>query len=243
MQRFAVIGLGRFGQRLARNLAAAGHEVIAIDRSRQLIDEIRDDVTLAVSLDATDEKALREQGVHEMDAAIIGAGDDFEATALVTVTLKRLGVRRVISRAASVIQAQILSKIGADEVMNPEDESADRWTIQLAESHFVNRHELSPGISLVECSTPESWVGKTLIDLNPRSQWGIHVVAVKRTAELESEVISSENETSEEEPAQSAKTESTTSLQIPMPNQVLLASDGLVLMGPDAKLAELAGNA
>ena len=124
MNRFAVIGLGRFGSRLASNLAAAGAEVIAIDRSRQIVEDLRDKVTLAIALDATDEQALRIQGVDQVDCAVVGIGQDFEANALTTALLKSLGVARVVSRAGNQMQAEILTRIGADGVVKPEDESA-----------------------------------------------------------------------------------------------------------------------
>ncbi|MEO1129681.1 MAG: NAD(P)-binding protein, partial [Planctomycetota bacterium] len=87
LERFAVIGLGRFGTRLAKNLAASGAEVIAIDRDRLIVEELRDQVTLAIALDATDEQALRIQGVDQVDCAIVGIGNNFEANALTTVLL------------------------------------------------------------------------------------------------------------------------------------------------------------
>ena len=114
MERFAVIGLGRFGSRLARNLAKSGAEVIAIDHDRQIVEELRDQVTLAIALDATDEQALKIQGVDQVDCAIVGIGHDFEANALTTALLKSLRIQKVISRAGSDMQAQILQRIGAD---------------------------------------------------------------------------------------------------------------------------------
>ncbi|HET6429548.1 MAG TPA: TrkA family potassium uptake protein, partial [Phycisphaerae bacterium] len=128
MATFAVIGLGRFGYRLSTLLAEGGAEVIAIDSRRDLVESIRDRVTVAVCLDTTDEEALRAQGVDRVNVAVVGIGDDFEANALATVILKQIGVPRVISRATTTIRAQILSRIGADDVVNPERESAERWS-------------------------------------------------------------------------------------------------------------------
>ena len=179
MQRFAVIGLGRFGSRLANNLAAAGQEVIAIDKNKRLIEEMRDQVTLAVALDATDERALRGQGVDQVDVAVVGIGNDFEARTLITVMLKQIGVPKVITRAVTPTGAHIMKRIGADEVINPEDESADRWAVNLTNPWFLSRFELDAGHSIVEINTPQSWAGKTLIELNLRTAYGVHVVAVK----------------------------------------------------------------
>ncbi|MDP6381391.1 MAG: NAD-binding protein, partial [Phycisphaerae bacterium] len=112
MNRFAVIGMGRFGRKLAQSLTEAGNEVIAIDIRSEMAEGMRDEVALAVRMDATDVEALKAQGVERVDAAIVCIGEDFEANALATAILKELGVRRVISRAATAIQAKILSRIG-----------------------------------------------------------------------------------------------------------------------------------
>jgi len=179
MDRFAIIGLGRFGSRLASNLTAAGREVIAVDRDIALVDEIKDRVTMAIAFDATDEQALRSHGIDQVDVAVVGIGDDFESTALTTVTLKQIGVPRVVSRAMTRTAARILTRIGADEVVNPEDESADRWCGRLVNPSFLSHHTFSPGFSVVEVRTPEAWVGKTLKELNVRVNTGVLVIAVK----------------------------------------------------------------
>jgi len=177
--RFAVIGLGQFGARLASNLAAAGQEVIGIDKNPQLVEDIRDRVTLAVAMDATDEQALRAQGVDNVDAAIVGVGEDFQAVTLTTVILKQMGVPRVISRASTPVTAKVLARIGADEVVMPEDESADRWTHKLVSPQFLNQIELDDGHSLVEIKTPAKWVGQTLAGLKLRAESGLYVVAIR----------------------------------------------------------------
>ncbi|QQE12427.1 TrkA family potassium uptake protein [Planctomycetota bacterium] len=219
MHRFAVIGLGRFGSRLAANLAASGHEVIGIDRDTALIEELRDRVTLAISLDATDEQALIAQGVDKVDTAIVGIGNNFEAIALTTVVLKQLGVPRVISRAVTPTSAKILAKIGADEVVNPEDESADRWANSLITPQFRNHLELDPQHSIVEIQTPDDWRGKNLIELNLRVEYNIHVVAIKRRKPDQPEHVPP-------------------SVMIPDPTSALRENDILVLMGADKDLAK-----
>lgn len=221
MQRFAVIGLGRFGSRLANNLASAGQEVIAIDKNKRLVEEMRDHVTLAVALDATDERALQGQGVDQVDVAIVGIGDAFEAATLITVILKQLGVPRIISRASTPTSAHILKRIGADETVTPEDESADRWAVSLTNPWFLSRFELDAGYSIVEIRTPESWVGKSLIDLKLRTEHGVHVVAIKTPR-----------------PGKGDKDQPWV-LHLPMPDQPLNEDDMLVLIGSDDNLARL----
>ncbi|QDU34435.1 Ktr system potassium uptake protein A [Poriferisphaera corsica] len=220
MHRFAVIGLGRFGSRLAANLAASGHEVIGIDRDPALIEDMRDRVTLAIALDATDEQALLSQGVDKVDIAIVGIGNNFEAIALTTVVLKQLGVPRVISRAVTPTSAKILAKIGADEVVNPEDESADRWANRLITPQFRNHLELDAQHSIVEIQTPEAWRGHNLIELNLRAEYNVHVVAIKRRKPEQSELTPP-------------------SVMIPDPTSGLREEDILVIMGADKDLAKI----
>ncbi|MBL0922186.1 MAG: TrkA family potassium uptake protein [Phycisphaerales bacterium] len=185
MDRFAVIGLGRFGSRLAQNLAAAGAEVIAIDHSRQIVEELRDKVTLAIALDATDEQALRLQGIDQVDCAVVGIGNNFEANALATVLLRSIGVKRIISRAGNQMQAQILQRIGADGVVRPEDEAADRWSHRLLAPFTIDHIELAESYAIIQMPTPGAWVGKTLAELDMRRKHQVTLVAIKRLAGAE----------------------------------------------------------
>lgn len=178
--RFAIIGLGRFGMRLARGLAAAGAEVIAVDQSPALVEAIRDDVTLAVALDATDQEALIAQGIDKVDVAVVGVGGAFEACALATSVLKQLGVPTVISRATTRTRAEILSRIGADDIINPEAEAAARWSSRLTMPQVMEKIDLGDAHSLVQIRTPASWAGKTLELLNVRKKHKVNVVAIRR---------------------------------------------------------------
>ena len=220
MQKFAIIGLGRFGSRLAANLLAAGQEVIGIDKDQAIIEQMRDRVTLAVALDATDEQALRMQGVDQVDVAVLSIGNDFESIALATVLLKQIGVPHVISRAVTPISGRILSSIGADEVVNPEDESADRWANRLISPQFINHVELDDSYSMVEIKPPAKWVERTLIELNLRAQWGAHVIAIKRRRDPDNP-------------------DSPLRVHMPRPDRPLAADDVLVILGADEDLAKL----
>jgi len=181
MERFAVIGLGRFGMTLARLLADAGADVIAVDSNKERIEAIRDQVALAVCLDATDAKALKSQGIDKVDVAVVGVGTSFEANVLTTVTLKELNVPRVISRATSKVRAEILSRVGADDIVNPENESAERWTGRLMAPTIMERIELADDASLVQVAAPGSFHNKTLEQLDVRKNYNVNVVAIHRT--------------------------------------------------------------
>ncbi len=219
METFAVIGLGRFGMRLARLLSEAGAEVIAIDQRRELVEEIRDSVALAVCIDTTDEQALRAQGVDKVDVAIVGIGSDFEDAALTTATLKQIGVGRVLSRATSFIRARILSRIGADDIVNPEQESAERWCSRLLSPAIMSRIELAEGSSLAQVASPESFLGKTLGELAVRQKYQVNVVAIRRTIEQ----IDAEG---------SMKVRQVV-ISVPMADTVIEKGDVLVIIGSD----------
>jgi trk system potassium uptake protein TrkA len=182
MERLAVIGLGRFGQRLATLLAEGGAEVIAIDRDREVVESVRDRVTLAVCLDSTDEEALKAQSIDRVAVAVVGIGTDLQSSALTTVILKQLGVPRVIARATSPIHAQILSRIGADGIVNPEHESAERWRDKLLAPTIIERIPVAEGYSLVQVAAPKGFHNKTLADLNVHKKHNVLVVAIRRVA-------------------------------------------------------------
>ncbi len=124
--RVAVVGLGLFGRALAVDLARAGADVVAIDSDQALVDDVRDEVALAVCLDATNERELRAQGVHKVDVLVASIGNDFEANQLLVVLARELGIPRVVARAPSANHARILKLLGAHEVVLPEIEVAER---------------------------------------------------------------------------------------------------------------------
>jgi trk system potassium uptake protein TrkA len=235
IRRFAVIGLGRFGSRLAERLALAGQEVIAIDENRQRIEEIRDKVTLAISLDATDEEALRSQGIDQVDVAVVGIGHGFEAGALIVSVLKQMGVPKVIGRAMTGNIGIILRRIGADDVVNPEQESADRWCTRLVGPEFIAHHELDEHHHLVEVACPKHWQGKTLQQLEPRAKLNLYIVALRRPLVSEEGPAGKRASGAEQDP------EGRPPMRIvpPNPTEPLQAQDVLIVMGHDSDLARL----
>jgi trk system potassium uptake protein TrkA len=226
MDRFAVIGLGRFGSRLATTLAAAGAEVIAIDRDRAIVEDLRDEVTLAIALDSTDEQSLRVQGVDQVDCAVVGIGADFEANALTTALLKALGVKRVIARAATRTQARILERIGADGVVSPEEESADRWASRLLAPFLLDRVEIGEGYALAQVRTPAQWSGRTLAELDLRRSHNVTMVAIRRRTDAD-------------QPAGPRGEVRDRVVELPQPTSRLASDDLLVLAGFDADLKRL----
>ena len=223
MRRFAVIGLGRFGQKLAIALAMSGSEVIAIDRNRNEIDLIRDQVSHAVRLDSTDEEAMKAQGVDKADVAIIALGQEsFEAAILTVVNLRQMGVKQIYARAESLIAGEVFSKVGATEVIYPEIESAQRWAYKLIAPQIGEKIDFSPGYSLARIKAPPSFDGKTVMDLQLRQKYRVNLVIVKRGDE-----------------AKARKNEKDSIINIPMPDTIIYAEDILMVAGSDLDLAKL----
>ncbi len=166
--------------RLACQLSASGAQVVAIDRRQALVDSIRDSVDRAVCLDSTDEAALLSQGIEKVDAAIVGIGTDFEAATLTTVMLKQIGVPRVIARATSTVRGQVLSRIGADDIANPERESAEKWCQRLLAPAIMESIALAEGYSLAQIAAAGSFFGKTLKELGILTKYKVNVIAIRR---------------------------------------------------------------
>lgn len=184
MKSFVVIGMGRFGYNIARELFKHGHEVMVIDHDEERIQDISDDVTHAVVGDATEESVLRSLGLRNFDVAIIAIGANLEASILVTVLLKELGIPKIIAKAQNELHGTILTKVGADRVIRPERDMAVRLANQLVQSNMLDYIALSTEYSIAEVTVPESWVGKTVKDLNIRSRYGINIMAIKQGEEI-----------------------------------------------------------
>jgi len=180
MKTFVVIGLGRFGTAVATELSALGHEVLAMDVREENIQAIADQVTHAVAGDARDPAILKALGVRNYDCAIVAVGDDVGNSALITLNLKELGVKEVISKARSHVHRKVLEKIGADRVVFPEHEMGVKIAQGLSSSNVLNFIEVSEDYGIVELSVPGSWVGKSLRDLDVRNQYHVNIIAIRK---------------------------------------------------------------
>jgi trk system potassium uptake protein TrkA len=180
MKTFVVIGLGRFGSAVATELAQLGHEVLAVDLSRDAVQQVADQVTHAVAGDARDPAVLRALGVRNYDCAVVAMGDDVGNAALITLNLKEQGVKKVICKAQSHVQRRLLEKIGADRVVFPEHEMGVKLAQGLSSSSVLNFIELSPDFGIVETAIPREWEGKTLAELNIRARHRVNIIAVRK---------------------------------------------------------------
>ncbi|MBI2932865.1 MAG: TrkA family potassium uptake protein [Planctomycetes bacterium] len=181
--KIAVVGLGLFGKSLAVKLARAGADVIAIDANLELVDDIKDEVALAVKLDATDEKELRAQGVHEVDVLVASIGDDFESNQLLVILAKQFGIKKILARAPSPVHARILKLLGADEVVMPEEEAAAQAARRIVQPSLKGYFELIQGHSVAELEAPQSFHGKTLAELDLKQKYRVNLVAITRPVE------------------------------------------------------------
>jgi trk system potassium uptake protein TrkA len=225
MRRFAVIGLGRFGQKLAIALAMSGAEVIAIDKNREQIELITDQVSHAVRLDSTDEEALKAQGVDKVDVAIIGIGQGgggFESAILTVVNLRQMGIKQIYARSENLIAGQVFSKVGATEVIYPEIESAERWAYKLIAPQIGEKIDFAEGYSLARIKAPASFNGKSVMDLQLRQKYNVNLVLIKR------------GENSKQTKAEKGKI-----INVPMPSTVIYQGDILMVAGSDVDLAKL----
>jgi trk system potassium uptake protein TrkA len=183
-QEFAVIGLGRLGTAVARTLLERGRTVLGIDRDREAVQLLADELTEALILDATDEDALRSVDIALYDAVIVAISDNFEDELLTTLTLKQLGVRRVVGVAADERQRTILLKVGADEVVMPEEDTGRRMGLLLALPNLVERLTLGKEHSIAELHMPRAFSDRTVQHIGFDKQHRVTLLAIKRKAEL-----------------------------------------------------------
>ena len=184
MKSFGVVGLGRFGAQAARRLCQQGCEVLAIDTSNELVQQISDDVTQAVVADARDKEVLRALGVKDFDCGIVAIGDSLADSVLATMNLKELNVPYIVSKAHDETHRQVLKKLGADRVVIPEQENADRLAKSLSSVNVLDYIELSEDYGIIEVPAPNVWQDKSLMELNVRAKLGLNILAVKRDGHI-----------------------------------------------------------
>jgi trk system potassium uptake protein TrkA len=180
MKRFLVIGLGQLGYELAKALTEKGAEVIAVDRRMNLVEEIRDMVTTAVSLDSTDEEALKSLKVENVDVAIVAIAEDIQASVLTTALLKELGVENIIARRTGSLHGKILERIGATRIISPEQNVAEQLARSLVSPGLLEHIALPDGQTIFQVEAREEFVGKSLIELDFRRNFGLLVVSIQR---------------------------------------------------------------
>lgn len=214
-KEFAVIGLGRFGGSICRELSNEGMEVLAIDIQEDKVNEFKNIASHAVIADSTDEQVLKELGIRNIDHVIVGIGDNIQASILTTLMLKELGVKKITVKAQNDYLEKVLNKIGADQVVHPERDMGRRIAHNIISSNILDHLELSDEYSIVEVKAGQKMKGKSLIDLDIRAQYGCNVVAIKQSKEIN---VS------------------------PMPDEIINEDDVLIVIGADNDLSRFEKN-
>ena len=207
-----VVGLGRFGAAAARELERLGNEVLAVDQSESIVNDIAPDVTHAVQLDATDENALRSVGAGEFEYAIVAISSAMDASIFATMALKNLGVGHVIAKAATELHGAILERVGADRVVYPEREMGIRVAHAIGISKVIDYLDVAPRFGIVKVRPPASFVGRSLKDLDLPGRLQISPIVLRRGSQVTFN---------------------------PHRDMVLANDDELILMGSDDKLEML----
>ena len=184
MKSYFVVGLGRFGSEVARQLSELGCEVLAMDTRADLVQEISSKVTHAVVGDAADKEVLRSLGARSFDCAIVAIGDDLAASVLAPMNLQELRISQIVCKAHDETHRKVLEKLGADRVVIPEKENASRLARSLSSPNVLDYIELSEGYGIVEVPTPAAWHGKTLKELDVRAKLGINIIAIKHDGKI-----------------------------------------------------------
>ncbi len=179
MRDIAVIGLGKFGVSVALNYSKRGGNVLAIDKDEAKVQDVADFVTCAIKADVTDPDVVNKLGLEKMDVVIVALTDSLEASVMVTILSKEMGVPHVIVKAQSDIHAKVLEKVGADKIIFPEKEMGMRIARNMAANSMADIVEIGDDFSIVEAEVPQNWIGKNLIELNPRKKFGFNVIAKK----------------------------------------------------------------
>lgn len=178
-KEFVVFGLGHFGKSVALTLAESGCEVLIVDNDETTVQEMADLVTYAVRADVTDAEVLESLGISNFDGAVVGIGENLEASVMVTILAKELGIPYVLAKAKNDLHAKILKKVGADAVVFPEKETGIRIAHNLMMGNFFDAIELSSRYSIMEIDVPDEWSGRSLSDLNLRARFQVNVVGIK----------------------------------------------------------------
>ena len=177
---YAVFGLGRYGIAVARELADSGAEVIAVDFDERIVNAAAAELPICKCADITDPEVIRQLGIANVDVVIIAMANNLEASVMAVTLCKEIGVKTVIAKCANEMHQKILSRVGADKVVFPENESGIRLAKNLLSSGFVDMVSLAKNVSMIELDVKPEWRGKNLIELNLRKKYSINVVALRR---------------------------------------------------------------
>jgi len=222
MVQIAIIGLGNFGYKLATSLNDLGADVIAIDKDEKIIDDIKDNVSQSITLDASDEHGLRDIGITEVDAGVVAIGSNIEENIMVTTLLRRLGVTRIISRAMSNLHEKILDEVGASRVIRIEEQMGEQIARLLVAPHVLQQVKFASGYSLVELRPRKEFIGKRISEVNLREDYNVNIAALQKRVKSIDEDGKSVFRIETKSP--------------PAPDDIISEDDILVLVGMDSAI-------
>ncbi len=225
MKQFAVFGLGVFGISIAKNLMKEGMEVVVYDRDIKNIEAIKNDVTQAAVLDSSKEEALHAIDIGRVDCAIVAIGDDMESSILTALFLKKYEVPKIIARANTQAHRRILSLIGVDEILSPEEEMGMRLAKRLSSAHILHHIDISEEHTIAEVIIADRFIGKTLREMNLRSRFGVNIVGIKK--KIPDVTEDGENVFLEK------------IIDFPSPDDVFEAKDVLVMVGSERSIFDV----
>lgn len=186
---YAVFGLGRYGLAVAKELAASGAEVLAVDMNQSIVNNAIEHLPICKCADITDPEVIKQLGISNIDTVIIAMASSLEASVMAIMLCKEAGVKEIIVKSGSEMHQKIFLRVGADKVIFPESESGQRLAKNLLSSGFVDIIELSGEISMIEMDVKPEWVGKSLIELNLRKKYSINIVAVRKGESLSTDIV------------------------------------------------------
>ena len=220
--KFIIVGLGNFGGSLAQKLTAQGNEVIGIDTRMEKVDLYKERISHTIQMDATEEFTVSGLPLEETDVVIVAIGEDQGANIMTTALFKNIQVKRLISRAINPLHEKVLEAIGVDEIVHPEEETAERWAKKLCLHNVVDSFELSEDFSIIEVNVPKEYIGKTIREVGFRRRFNLLVLTIIKKSEVKSLL---------------GKTRTEMNIQgIATPDQQLVETDILVLYGSNNDL-------
>ncbi len=178
--KYIIVGLGNFGGNLAKRLTEMGHEVIGVDSSESRVETVKDRITHAVVMDATDQNAVKSLPLRDCNVVIISIGENVGASIMSTAIFKQLNSKRIIARAINELHETVIRAIGIEEIIHPEEESADRLSKRLEMKGVLDSLEINEEYNIVEVNVPERLVGKSLIEANIRKEYFLNIVTILR---------------------------------------------------------------
>lgn len=222
--KYIIVGLGNFGASLSQKLTAQGNEVIGIDTRMEKVDMFKEKISHTICMNATDEFTVSGLPLEDTDVVIVAIGEDQGANIMTTAVFKNLQVKRLISRAINPLHEKVLEAIGVDEIVHPEEETAERWAKRLCIKNVVDSFELNDYFSIVEANVPAEYVGKTVREIGFRRKFNLLVLTIMKKSEVKSLLGKSRTELNIQ--------------GIATPDQQLGETDVLVLYGSNKDLQE-----